>query len=521
MNDDGTQSKVIAFLSRPESYGDRVTSVDRCETHGAIVFLAGDYAYKLKRAVRYPYLDYSTINRRHEMCQAELRINRLFSPTLYLSVRPIIRANNGLAIGNAGEEKGAIDWLVVMRRFPQDAILENMRLYGRLTPSIIVKLADCVAYGHVQAARSTMFGGVSAIRNVLDENSAIMRHLYDSPFEPEKVERLIKRADRELQSLADLLETRRESGWVRRCHGDLHLNNILLDGGNPVLFDAIEYSDSFSWIDVLYDLAFLLVDLERHDLTDYSNILLNRYLEKMGDYRGLAALPLFLSCRAAIRAHVIATMSRKVRAPSLERMLYQSKYLLDMAIRYLDPPEKHLIALGGLSGTGKSTLAVALAPRLGRPGTIILRSDIVRKKLWGVDTLSRLPDAAYREEITDKVYAQMLTHAATILRAGYSVILDAVHGKVEQRQQAAAVAKECGGQFSGIWLNAPIAILEERVANRQKDPSDATIDILQRQQESVDAPNDWTIIDSSAQTYSLLPQVVRRLGGLLPATSGC
>jgi predicted kinase len=293
-----------------------------------------------------------------------------------------------------------------------------------------------------------------------------------------------------------LLDRRRAGGKVRRCHGDLHLRNICVLDGEPVLFDCIEFSDEFASVDVLYDLAFLLMDLEHQGHAASANLVLNRYLDLTHEDDGLAAMPLFLSLRAAIRAHVTATAG----APPAESRAY-----LDRARAALTMPAARLIAIGGLSGTGKSTLAAALAPELGaRPGARVLRSDVIRKRMFGLEPEARLPENAYNEEATARVYAALRDTAAAALAAGYCAIIDAVALRPEERQSFAAAAEKAGVPFTGIWLDAPVAALSTRVAARRGDASDATPEIVKRQSRVDPGRLDWTRIDAGGSPVETL-----------------
>src|SRR5690348_5969695 len=253
------QNDTIRFLSEPGSYGSFLTHVERRETHGALVFLAGNRAYKLKRAVRYPYLDYSTTERRRAMCEAELSVNRRTAPKLYLGVKSIVREKNGrLRFGGEGEQELAIDWVVEMRRFDESQLLEEIRKRGALTPRIMRDLADTIAQFHSNAEVRIGQGGGKAMCDVIEENLAVLRDFEARPFPRSAINRYEKSIRREYSRVRDHLDRRSQEGFVRRCHGDLHLNNICLLDDTPVPFDAIEFNDSFSTIDVLYDFAFLL-----------------------------------------------------------------------------------------------------------------------------------------------------------------------------------------------------------------------------------------------------------------------
>jgi predicted kinase len=312
--------------------------------------------------------------------------------------------------------------------------------------------------------------------------------------------------------LQPLLDARRDDGHVRRCHGDLHLNNICLMEGRPVLFDAIEFRDDFACIDVLYDLALLLMDLDRHGLDAEANALFNRYLERSGDYQGLAALPLFMSCRAAMRAHVAVTAARTDKIGAATERLAEAVQMLALANGYLAQPEPKLLAIGGVSGTGKSTLATGLAPLLGcAPGAIVLRTDVIRKELLGVDELVPLPEQAYSTDVTQKVYALLAERAGAVLRSGYSAIADAVFGTSGERGAIEAVACLSSAPFQGIWLDAPAADLERRVAARRNDASDATVAVVQTQLRTIRKPANWMMLFAQGSAADILARATDAL----------
>jgi len=484
------QTETLAFLDKPGTYGLSGEIVERHATHGSYVFLAGSRAYKLKRAVHFPYMDYSTVARRKVMCERELDVNRRLAPEIYLETVPVMRrADGSLRIG--GNEGEAIDWLVVMRRFEQSDLFESRRRRGQLEPMLLRQLGERLARFHESAERQPRFGGAAGIEAVLDEN----RSLLGPPLDGKKIADLDALSRKALEALRSFLDTRRDRGFVRRVHGDLHLNNICVYNGKPVPFDAIEFEDNFACIDVLFDLALLLMDLDRHGLSREGNIVLNRYLERTRDYEGLKALPLFLSCRAAMRAHV--TLAMKQGDPQTRER--EAAQLLDCALAYLKPHAVSLIAIGGVSGTGKSTVAAAIAPHIGRaPGAVVVRTDVVRKQLWGADELMRLPPAAYDEEFTARVYRTMAERAAAVLNAGHSVIFDAVMGQASQRADIEELAQHHAAHFHGLWLDAPTDILARRIVARRDDASDATVDVLRAQRENIETPDRWTVIDADA-----------------------
>ena len=379
------QSAVIDFLSRPSTHGG--APVERIETHSAIVFLAAARAYKLKRAVRFDYLDFSTAALRRTFCDAEVRLNSRTAPHLYRRVLPVTREpNRSLALDGVGN---AVDWLVEMNRFPQKALFDKLASTGHLNLALMSPLADAIGAFHTAAERRTDHGGVKGMRWVIDGNALGLVEFGAGWLDQCACARMIAGARCELDKRAALLDSRRQSGYVRQCHGDLHLRNIVLLDGQPTLFDGVEFNDEIACTDVHYDLAFLLMDLWRRRLPQHANAVWNRYLARTGDLDGVALQPLFLSCRAAVRAKTSATAAR-VQSDANRRIELEElarEYLL-MAEQFLHPSGPLLIAVGGFSGSGKSTLAQALAPSVGAvPGAVVLRSDEIRKQLFGVARL--------------------------------------------------------------------------------------------------------------------------------------
>jgi aminoglycoside phosphotransferase family enzyme/predicted kinase len=512
------QQETVEFLADPGSYVPRPEKVEWRETHGSIVFLAGDRAFKLKRAVRYPYLDYSTPEARKTMCERELEINRRIAPELYLEVRAIIRDTHGrLCFGPADTSSGAVDWVVVMKRFDESALVAEMRRLGPITPQLMRRLGETIADFHAGAEVVRSFGGAAGIGAVIDENAALLRKCAEHSPDADRIERLESVTRTAFARLGPLLDARRDAGQVRRCHGDLHLNNICVLGGRPVLFDAIEFNDDFSCIDVFYDLAFPLMDMLRTGMGACANTLLNRYLEKTADYEGLAAFPLFLSCRAAIAAHVAVSRARETGKPEdAARARAGFSEMVALATGCLDRSRPYLIAVGGLSGTGKSTLAYGLAPSIPpSPGAIVLRTDTLRKRLLGVPETERLHASAYTAAMHDRIYADLASLAAVILAAGLSVIVDAVLGEPEHRDAMARVAADAGVAFAGLWLDAPVAALEERIIARRCDASDATVDVLHRQFANVIAPTGWLRVDAARSAAATLEHARRLLTPIL------
>ena len=489
------QREVVALLAAPASHAG--AAVEQIETHASIVFLAGPRAWKLKRAVRYDYLDFSTAERRRAMCEAEVRINRRTAPNLYRGVVPVTRERDGsLALGGSG---APVDWVVEMTRFDQDALLDRLALGGRLDLHLMGPLASAIALLHREAEARADFGGRAGIERVIDGNAAGLAEQGAGSLDLALAERVTRAARDALVRHRALLEARRAGGRVRQCHGDLHLRNIVLLDGRPTLFDGIEFNDDIACIDVLYDLAFLLMDLWRRELTSHANRVLKEYLSETPDVDGLALLPLFLSCRAAVRAKTSITAANlQSDLRRRHELTAQAQGYLEMAARLLDPPRASLVAVGGLSGSGKSTLALALAPDVGpTPGAVVLRTDEIRKRLCGVDSLTRLGPAAYTPEVSRRVYAIAAEYAGAVVRAGHAAVVDAVFARAADREAIEGVAAAAGVPFAGLWLDAAEAVLVERVDRRRLDASDADAGVVRGQLREDTGRIAWHRIDAA------------------------
>lgn len=493
------QSAVIAFLSDPQTHGGR--PVERLDTHGAVVFLVGDDAYKLKRAVAFAYMDFSTVARREAACRRELALNGPTAPEIYRGVVPVCRDARGrLSLGGDGQ---AVDWVVQMRRFPQEAMLSALAAHGGLTAGIVEALADEVVAFHARAQHHPEVGA-QQFRWVVEENIEEFR-AKPEVFSPSQVAVLETRARAALDRCIGLLDERAAGGFVRHCHGDLHLQNVVMIDGRPVLFDAIEFNDAIARVDVWYDWAFLLMDLDDRGLADLANRGFNRYLDLSGDDGALACLPLFLSTRAAVRAKVGASAAAAQQGDAADALVTQARGYLDWAVRYLTRHDPRLIAVGGLSGTGKTTVARALAQQVeAPPGAVIVRSDVIRKRQFGVQPETRLPAEAYTPEATRQVYAEMCRRADSALRAGWTVIADAVHADPAERHAIAAVAQRRAVPFTGLWLEAPQAVLEARVDGRAGDASDADRAVVGTQSTYRIGPMDWTVLPAGGPVETVL-----------------
>ncbi len=480
------QAEVLAFLQSGAAYKSSGPVV-HIETHGAHVFLCGKEAFKIKRDARYVYMDLSTPDLRRALLQRELALNRATAPMIYRDVVPITRTQDGrLALNGAGPP---VEWVLRMHRFPAACEMTALAAAGGLSDAVAADLGQVIAHFHA-ACPPRPEAGDALMADILDELAHELRG-FAAPLGPKLVETFLTRAGQALTTLGPHLRARATQGHVRRVHGDLHLRNLVLYRGKPVLFDALEFDERLGTCDVLYDLAFLLMDLCHRGLGRAANAVLNAYLLAAGGGQdsGLSALALFISVRAAIRAMVSMQTAQAIG----QTLTPEARQYLTQAVTALDPHQPSLTAIGGLSGTGKTVLAQKLALHLAPcPGAVHLRTDTERKA-GGAQTAVSYAPAARRA-----IYDQMLDRARTVLAAGHSVILDATFLDDIPRTAAQGLARHLNLPFAGLWLTAPDAVLVARVTARRHDASDADEAVVRRQLAlgSSEAAG-WATIDSS------------------------
>lgn len=493
------QSDAVAFLGDARSHGGG-GEVEKLETHISRIFLVGDRAFKMKRAVKLPYVDFSTARLRLAACEKEVLYNSAGAPGLYLGVREIRRGADGkLQFGGEGT---LVDAVVEMARFDQALLFDRMALAGQLTPSLMTGLARMIARFHHGAPVVHAGSGSGNIAAVLAINEAgfATSHVFDVA----EVEALGKRFRDRLSVHSERLDQRGRDGKIRRCHGDLHLRNICLLDGKPRLFDCIEFNDQIATVDTLYDLAFLLMDLWHRGFRHDANLVANRYLDDADDEDGFALLPFFMAIRAAVRAHVTATQVEEGGEGS-DALVEVARSYFTLARDLLGQATPRLIAIGGLSGSGKTTLADRLAPEIGMPpGARIIESDRVRKALHGVPAETKLPAEAYRPEVSEQVYHEMARRAGLILADKGCVVADAVFDRPAHRQLIEAAAVSEGAPFRGVWLEAGSEVLKRRVAERSLNPSDADLGVLELQLQRKLEPIDWDRFDAERDISALV-----------------
>jgi len=476
-----SQRDVVALLRA-------LTGDTPVETHISLVFRSPDQVLKLRKAVRLPFIDQTTIEARRRYALREFALNAPAAPDLYLDVRPVLRDGDGrLALGPAGTDAAGkvVDWVVRMARVPADDFLDVRAARGPLPDGLLDAIGDAVAAYHQALPPVSGVDSVARLRgiaagNVPSARAAGLSEADIAKWHADTIAAIDARAGR----FAD----RARRGFVRRGHGDLHLGNFCLWHGRPVPFDALEFDETLATTDLAYDLAFLLMDLDRRAGRPAANRVLNRYLARTRDDDLVPCLPPLLSMRAMVRAHVEAARGDRTTGTAL----------LLRAIDYLKPKAVLVVAIAGLPGTGKSTLARALAPELGAaPGAVVLRSDEIRKWRHGVPPETPLCAAAYSAEESAAVFGEIAARAQSIAAGGHAVVADATFIDPAHRRAVEAAARDAGVAFVGVWLTAKLDELEARIAARSGDASDATADVLRRAAQADTGPMTWINVAAS------------------------
>jgi aminoglycoside phosphotransferase family enzyme/predicted kinase len=499
---DVNEQEVLRFVER-EVGGSN--DVDVITTHASIIVLAGDRAYKLKRHVRFPYLDYSTPERRLAACRTEYELNKRTAPEIYVGVHEVTCDADG-KLAWTGEGL-LVDAVLEMRRFDQDCLFDHMARRGALTPAIATETARRIAEFHKEATVSFDRGGMQGIAAVLDINDQSLRAT--DLVSAEEADAFLAQFQQGLERHGRLLEERRRTGKVRRCHGDLTLRNICLFDGRPTLFDCIEFDESMATTDILYDIAFLLMDLWHRDQRTLANIVLNRYLDECDETDGLALVPYFMAIRATVRAHVTAAQAKNSDPDAVPGLMHEARHYYELAQSLLVPSPPVLVAIGGFSGTGKSTVASLVAPDLGpAPGARVLNSDRIRKQIHGVPVDQKLPPSSYSVERSAEVYETLDHEAGRVLASGYAAIADAVFARPDERDRIERVAQDARAPFHGFWLHAPVDTLTARVTARRGGPSDATAEVVHMQFAREAGLIAWTQVDASRDAGQSRDQIL-------------
>lgn len=469
-------------MTQPGFYPHPVTEpIQLIQTHVSYVLLTGEYAYKVKKPVNFGFLDFSTLEKRQHFCQEELRLNQRGAAELYLEVIPLTQVGEQFQLGGTGEP---IEYTVKMQQFPQEALFTELFDRGELTEQHLETLAAVLADFHRNAVTNDYirsFGQVSQIRQAIDENYEQTESYIGGPQTQQQFDETKQYTDRLFAEQEALFVDRVKQDWIRECHGDVHLRNIALWHDKILLFDCIEFNEPFRFVDTMFDIAYIIMDLDARQRSDLSNLFLNAYIEQMGDWEGLQVLPLYLSRQSYVRAKVTSFLLNDPTIPDVvkQESAQTAAGYYHLAWQYTRPRQGRLILMAGLSGSGKSTVGRYLARKL---GAVHLRSDAVRKHLAGVPLTERGSADLYTPEMSQKTYDRLLHLGTTLANQGYTVILDAKYDRQSLRTAAIAEANDKHLPIQIIHCTAPLEVLEQRLDDRTGDISDATADLLPNQQ---------------------------------------
>lgn len=503
------QADLITRLAAGEAFGGKPP--ERIDTHISVIFLTGDRAYKLKRAIRTSYLDYTDIDARKRGSDREIALNRRTAPELYIGVVPVTMNLDGeLAIGG---EAPPLDWLVEMTRFNPRETFDVLATADRLDDALLIPLADQCAELHRTARIIEKTDFPATLTDIISGNRTELAAAGEAVFGAAEIEALTAQHEQSFQKFKSTMDRRARQYRIRDCHGDLHLGNICLFDGRPLIFDAIEFNENFNAIDTLYDIGFLLMDLIAHGDKCAANTVFNRYLLRNPDFDGIRVLPFYQSIRATIRAHVLAKAARQTSNNSeIKALIASARRYFKTAEALLEEAPPRIIAIGGYSGTGKSTLANRVAPMIGTPpGAVVLSSDLLRKRLYSVEPDSRLGSHLYRPEISDRVYGKMLECAVRAVSEGLAVIVDATFMQARSRIAIEKLAASRRIDFHGYWLTGDTDRLSRRVADRPQGASDATPEVLRQQLASSPGEIAWMHIDTTDASVDVADPVRRDL----------
>jgi hypothetical protein len=507
---------LIQALLNPAAYPHTVTHIELIETHISWVLLTGQYAYKIKKNVQFDFLDFSTLEKRHFYCQEELRFNSRFAADLYLQVVPITGSAQHPQMNGSGE---AIEYAVQMQQFDGSQLLSHIADRGELTPAIIDQLAALTADFHKNAKADksdSHFGTPQETHHWFQGNFAHIFPLINNEKFLQQILQLEHWGEQALLKNKRLMELRKQQGFIRECHGDLHLGNITLIDGKVTPFDGIEFNPGLHWIDVISEIAFVVMDLQQRGLNQLAHRFLNRYLSASGDYDGLTLLPYYLVYRALVRCKVALLCWEQHKNP---QDLQEAESYANLAESFSQSKLPRLLITHGYSGSGKSTFSAQIAEN---QGIIHLRSDIERKRLIDQSQKSagnEVNQGLYTAENVLLVYRRLVELASSILDAGFSVLIDAAFLQSSQRELFAALAAEKQVDFVILDFYAPELELKRRISARQQsgnDASEATLAVLEHQLKTAQAfsaaeQKKVILIDTSAkhalnkllQSYSL------------------
>lgn len=477
---------LIQQMLQPAFYPHPVCDkIELIQTHVSFVLLTGDYVYKVKKPVNFGFLDYSTLEKRRHFCEQELVMNKRGAGEIYLEVLPISQSGEAYQLG--GNEP--VEYTLKMKQFPQEALFVNLFEQDKLSEKDLEELGKVVANFHKQCPSNDYvrtFGKASQIRQAIDENYQQTVKYIGGPQTQQQFDETKKFTDSFFEEKEDLIESRIANNWIRECHGDLHIRNIALWQDKILLFDCIEFNEPFRFVDVMFDIAYAVMDFDARNRPEFGNAYLNTYIEQTGDWEALEVLPLYLSRQSYVRAKVTSFLlddpavsaEEKQKASDIAAQYYK------LAWQYTQPKQGKLILMSGVSGSGKSTTAKQLALRL---NAIHIRSDAVRKHLAGIALNERGGAEVYTAEMTQKTYSRLLELGTKLALAGWTVILDAKYDRQSLRQDVIKQAEKHQLPLQIYHCTAPEEVLRERLEKRTGDIADATADLLASQLQNAES----------------------------------
>jgi uncharacterized protein len=500
---------LIQQMLQPRFYPHAVVEpIDLLQTHISFVLLTGEYVYKLKKPVNFGFLDYSSLEKRRHFCQQELQMNQRGAAEIYLEVLPISQQGETFELGSS---TNVVEYTLKMRQFPQENLWTSLFDRGELSERHLEELGRTVARFHAESPTDDYiqsFGRADRIKAAIDGNYQATKNYIGRVQTQDRFDRTKAYTDRFFEQNSQFFDRRIETGKIRSCHGDLHLKNIATWHGKILLFDCIEFNEPFRLVDVMYDVAFVVMDLDARDRGDLANIFLNTYVEETGDWEGLQVLPLYLCRQAYVRAKVTSFLldDPGISDEEKQQASQSAEHYYQLAWEYTQPRSGRFIVMSGLSGSGKSTVARWVARHL---GAVQIRSDAVRKHLAGIPLNQRGEESIYSEQMTQKTYDRVLELGRMLASRGWSVILDAKFDRAIWRKQAIDLATDENLPLHILQCQAPLEVMRDRLNHRTVDIADATADLLEVQLAEAEP------LDEIEQNYAIVVDTTQPLAAQL------
>jgi len=477
----------ITTLQNKKYFDHNVNNFHIIQTHISWVILTGEYAYKIKKPVNLGFQDFTTLEKRKYYCDLEINLNKKLAPELYLDVLPITGTPSTPCINGTGE---IFEYAIKMKEFPQSQMLSSLAQNHQINEGMIKNIALQLAHFHKTseiAKPDSVFGSYDDVMAPIIDNFTVLKKMPFAQKWIDNLEALEAWAKQKGQALKNTLIQRKSNGWIKACHGDLHLGNMVLIGNKPVIFDCIEFNESFRWTDVINDIGFLFMDLHHKNLPQLAQIFVNHYLEQSGDYEGATLLNFYASYRAMVRAKVsgFQLMHTDESDPNYAVLTQELKDFITLAEKFSNTTRPSLSITFGLSASGKSYHTEKL---MQQDNTIRLRSDIIRKQLFNLPLYKKTPtnqlETLYSESVTQSVYNKMLYLADLYLQHGYTVLIDAACLKLWERRAFHQIATKNNIDFKILSFETDIGTLKSRLQERTNMPnevSDATPEVLDLQ----------------------------------------